>query len=145
MNHGDHGGHGGHEHVRVRRAMTAGEMGMHSKAKTPVSVPRAGGVIMEEYSETEPSSEGGEFGVMHADADANPAAAVSTVPAAAAALRPQFAQEGVAVPRPPRAQMAEQAAEKAQARKSFSLFGKKTSLEVSPTPYFTLCLVCYQG
>ncbi len=121
---------GGHEtHVRPRRG-TTGELNTNLKAKgkTPA------GVIMEEYSETDPSSEGGEgeFG---------------TKPVA---LPQPSRQDGVAVPRPRpqpqvngngRVQVLE-AQTKANNRKSFSLFGKK-SFDVSLS--LIVCLLAHSS
>ncbi|TBU50344.1 hypothetical protein BD309DRAFT_380870 [Dichomitus squalens] len=98
------------------------------QGKAPGATTIAAPVIMEEFSETEPSSEEGEFGVMNVPANAAASVAAAS-PVPVAAVRPRFSQEGVAVPRPPRSQTAEQAQEKAEGRKSFSLFGKK-SLEI---------------
>ena len=100
--------------TRPRRGTGPGLLGTTSK------VPGTGtsDAIPEEFSETEPSSEGGEFGMN-----------VAPRPPVSAGTRPRPSQEGVAVPRPVRAQTLDQTATKAQNRKSFSLFGKK-SLEV---------------
>ena len=73
------------------------------KAKAPTSGVTT--VIMEEYSETDPSEEGGEFGAYQPPAPT-----------------PR--------PRPPRKDSVEETAAKETGRKSFSLFGKK-SLDVS--------------
>ncbi|PIL35370.1 hypothetical protein GSI_02096 [Ganoderma sinense ZZ0214-1] len=105
----------GHDVVtRPRRGTGPGLLGTTSKVKVPGSG-AAAAAIPEEFSETEPSSEGGEFGMN-----------VTPVPVS---TRPRASQEGVAVPRPSRSQTLDQASEKAQNRKSFSLFGKK-SLEM---------------
>ncbi|KAI1797018.1 hypothetical protein LXA43DRAFT_499051 [Ganoderma leucocontextum] len=99
----------GHDSVtRSRRGTGPGSL----TSKIPGA--GAGAAIPEEFSETEPSSEGGEFGM------------ITPVPAS---TRARPSQDGVAVPRPTRAQTLDQAAEKTQNRKSFSLFGKK-SLEM---------------
>ena len=104
---------GGHDPVTTRPRRGTGP-GLLNGATSKVPGTGAEAAIPEEFSETEPSSEGGEFGV------------VTPVPAS---TRPRASQEGAAVPRPVRAQTLGQATEKAQNRKSFSLFGKK-SLEV---------------
>ncbi|KAI0787470.1 hypothetical protein C8Q74DRAFT_1366348 [Fomes fomentarius] len=89
------------------------------KAKGPSG---AGAVIMEEYSETEPSSEGGEFGVLAPVNLSQPQGQAQPQ----SRTRSQ-AQETAAPSRTPRIQVADDsAAVKQNNRKSFSLFGKKS-------------------
>lgn len=102
------------------------------KAKGPSG---AGAVIMEEYSETEPSSEGGEFGVLAPVNLSQPQGQAQPQ----SRTRSQ-AQETAAPSRTPRIQVADDsAAVKQNNRKSFSLFGKK-SLDVSTLILFLFSL-----
>ena len=99
-----HSSENGHESTHRPRRSNA-----EQKAKGPTS--GAAAVIIEEYSETEPSSEGGEFGK-------------------ATPVNPSQSLQDAATPGPPRTQVVDQSAAKQNNRKSFSLFGKK-SLDVS--------------
>ncbi|KAI0707161.1 hypothetical protein C8Q76DRAFT_696430 [Earliella scabrosa] len=90
----------GHESTHRPRRSNA-----EQKAKGPTS--GAAAVIIEEYSETEPSSEGGEFGK-------------------ATPVNPSQSLQDAATPGPPRTQVVDQSAAKQNNRKSFSLFGKKS-------------------
>ncbi|KAI0749709.1 hypothetical protein C8Q80DRAFT_1269545 [Daedaleopsis nitida] len=94
-----HSSDNGHETVhRPRRVVD------ELKAKRRTS--GAGAVIMEEYSETDPSSEDGEFGMaVHASPTQETGAAAATAP---------------------RMRALDQSAAKQNNRKSFSLFGKKS-------------------
>ncbi|RPD59589.1 hypothetical protein L227DRAFT_611820 [Lentinus tigrinus ALCF2SS1-6] len=120
------GGHGETRvRVRARRGTTGGEMGANANGngngKAKARERAAGGVIMEEYSETEPSSEGGEGGGEFGVPPVLPPKQEGGGGAGGPRLRPQPSG---------RAQMLE-AQTKAGNRISFSLFGKK-SLDSSP-------------